>query len=122
MAKQELYYKVNVEGTKAVIAASLAHGVKYLVYTSSAGLVFDGQDAIDVDERLPPPDKAMDAYNNTKGIAEKLVIEANGKQGLKTVSLRPAGIFGYSRLGCIHDMKLISRLQPRGPSDHCSIR
>ena len=94
LAQQDIYHKVNVDGTKAVITACLAHGVKYLVYTSSAGLVFDGQDVFDVDERLPPPETAMDAYNQTKGIAEKMVIEANGKEGLKTVALRPSGIFG----------------------------
>jgi sterol-4alpha-carboxylate 3-dehydrogenase (decarboxylating) len=121
-AQQDLYYKVNVEGTKTVIAASLAHGVKYLIYTSSAGLVFDGRDVIDADERLPSPEKAMDAYNDTKGIAEKMVIEANGKEGLKTVALRPSGIFGYSYFCCIHDMKLISGSQPRGPSSNCSAR
>jgi len=89
-----VYQKVNVEGTKTVISVCLAHGVKKLVYTSSAGLVFDGEDLIDADERLPPPEKPMDAYNATKAIAEQLVIEANGKEGLKTVSLRPSGIFG----------------------------
>ena len=85
-----------MEGTKTIVAASLAFSVKYLVYTSSAGLVFDGGDAIDVDERLPPPEKPLDAYNHTKGIAEKLVIEANGKEGMKTVALRPSGIFGLA--------------------------
>ena len=92
--QQNVYHKVNVEGTKTVIAASLANGVKKLVYTSSAGLVFSGEDIIDIDERLPSPEKPMDAYNETKAIAERLVIEANGQEGLKTVSLRPSGIFG----------------------------
>lgn len=85
-----------MEGTKTVLAAALAFDVKCFVYTSSAGLVFDGQDAIDVDERLPPPEKPIDAYNHTKGIAEKLVIEANGKEGMKTVAIRPSGIFGLA--------------------------
>lgn len=37
----------------------------------------------------------MDAYNESKQKAEEAVIEANGKGGLLTVALRPAGIFGY---------------------------
>ncbi|KAF8513002.1 C-3 sterol dehydrogenase [Hysterangium stoloniferum] len=94
LAAQGVYEKVNVEGTKTIISAAMANGVKYLVYTSSAGLLFDGSDLHDVDERLLPPDVAMDAYNGTKAIAEKLVIEANGIRGLKTVAIRPSGIFG----------------------------
>ncbi len=52
------------------------------------------EDLIDVDERLEVPSKALDAYNLTKAQAEKLVLEANGKDGLLTCALRPAGIFG----------------------------
>ena len=65
-----------------------------LVYPSSAGVVFDGHDIIDGDERLPYPEKPMDAYNDSKARAEQIVLEANGKGGLLTVALRPAGIFG----------------------------
>ena len=85
---------MNVEGTKAVIAAAVAHHIKKLVFTSSAGVVFNGQDIIDVDERLPFPETPLDAYNESKSKAEELVLEANGKDGLQTVALRPAGIFG----------------------------
>uniref|UniRef100_A0A0W0EV51 3-beta hydroxysteroid dehydrogenase/isomerase domain-containing protein n=1 Tax=Moniliophthora roreri TaxID=221103 RepID=A0A0W0EV51_MONRR len=90
-----LYWKVNVDGTKAVIAAAVECAVKKLVFTSSAGVVFAGSDLIDVDERLPPPERPMDAYNESKAKAEEAVIAANGKNGLLTVALRPAGIFGH---------------------------
>ncbi|CAL1713068.1 unnamed protein product [Somion occarium] len=89
-----LYWKVNVDGTRAVISAAQAVGVRKLVYTSSAGVVFNGQDLINVDERVPYPAKAMDAYNESKAKAEAMVLEANGVKGLLTVALRPAGIFG----------------------------
>ncbi|KAF5382411.1 hypothetical protein D9615_002970 [Tricholomella constricta] len=89
-----LYFKVNVDGTKAIIAAAVATGVRKLVYTSSAGVVFNGGDLVDIDERLPPPEVPLDSYNDSKAKAEALVLEANGKGGLLTVALRPAGIFG----------------------------
>lgn len=89
-----IYWKVNVEGTKAVIAAAVAHGVSKLVFTSSAGVIFSGNDIIDVDERVEFPEKALDAYNESKAKAEELILAANGKDGLLTVALRPAGIFG----------------------------
>lgn len=96
-----LFWKVNVEGTKAIIAAAVANGLKKLVYTSSASVVFNGQDLIDVDERLPPPERPLDAYNESKAKAEELVLAANGKGGLYTVALRPAGIFGFVPSFCI---------------------
>ena len=89
-----LYWKVNVDGTQAVINAAVANGAPKLVYTSSAGVVFDGTDLIDVDERIPGPEKSMDPYNESKAKAEEIVLAANGKGGLYTVALRPAGIFG----------------------------
>jgi sterol-4alpha-carboxylate 3-dehydrogenase (decarboxylating) len=82
-----------------VIAAAVATGVRKLVFTSSAGVVFNGEDLIDVDERLPPPEKPLDAYNESKAKAEEAVLAANGKGGLLTVALRPAGIFGCVNVG-----------------------
>jgi len=89
-----VYWKVNVDGTNAVIAAAVELGIRKLVFTSSAGVVFNGTDLIDVDERLPYPEKPFDAYNESKAKAEQAVLEANGKGGLLTIALRPAGIFG----------------------------
>lgn len=83
-----------MDGSKSVIAACVANGIKKLIYTSSAGVVFNGGDLIDVDERLLPPEDALDAYNASKAKAEEIILAANGKGGLHTVALRPAGIFG----------------------------
>lgn len=59
--------KVNVQGTQNVIDACLACGVKKLVYTSTSGVVFDGQNLTNVDERLPVVDADNhDAYMVTK--------------------------------------------------------
>ena len=111
-----LFWKVNVDGTKAVIKASEELGVRKLVYTSSAGVAFNGSDVINADERRAPPLPPMDVYNETKTKAEELVIQANGEKGLLTVALRPAGIFGYENsavfLGSAH---LRHHVQTRGP-------
>ncbi|KAJ6508876.1 C-3 sterol dehydrogenase [Mycena sanguinolenta] len=90
----DLYFRVNVGGTKAIIAAAQEVGVRKLVYTSSAGVIWTGESLIHVDERTPIPEKHNDAYTESKAQAEKAVIAANGKNGLLTVALRPAGIFG----------------------------
>lgn len=94
LKNSSLYYKVNEEGTRTVIAAAMAAGVRKLVFTSSAGVIFNGTDIVDIDERYPFPKEPLDAYNDSKAKAEALVLAANGQGGLLTVALRPAGIFG----------------------------
>lgn len=92
----EVYEKVNVEGTRTLLSAAKATGVRKFVYTSSAGVIFTGDDLVYVDESLPYPLVPMDAYNDTKARAEKEVLAANQPEesGFKTCALRPAGIFG----------------------------
>ncbi|EIW71316.1 hypothetical protein TREMEDRAFT_67694 [Tremella mesenterica DSM 1558] len=90
----QVYELVNVIGTRNVIDASIEHGVKKLVYTSSAGVIYNGiHDITSADERLDFPIKPLDAYNHTKVQAEKMVLSANSKE-FKTCAIRPAGLFG----------------------------
>ncbi|QPG73526.1 erg26, C-3 sterol dehydrogenase [Brettanomyces nanus] len=92
---REIYEKVNIQGTRNLIACAKASHVNYLVYTSSAGVIFNGQDLHNADESWPIPEVPMDAYNETKALAEEMVLKANSPtENFYTVSLRPAGIFG----------------------------
>ena len=94
-----LMESVNVDGTRHVIESCWKYGVKALVYTSSASVVFDGKDLVMVNEDVPYASKPLDFYTVTKIEGEKLVLAANGKHGLLTCSLRPSGIFGeYDQL------------------------
>ncbi|KAI8913533.1 3-beta hydroxysteroid dehydrogenase/isomerase family-domain-containing protein [Gorgonomyces haynaldii] len=88
-----VYFKVNVEGTHNIIAACKRNNVQKLVFTSSCGVIYNGQDLINADETTPYCKVHMDAYNETKAIAEEAVLKANG-DGLYTCSIRPSGIFG----------------------------
>ncbi|GJN31731.1 hypothetical protein PR202_gb20166 [Eleusine coracana subsp. coracana] len=91
----QLHYSVNVEGTKNVIDACIRCKVKRLIYTSSPSVVFDGVHGIfNADESIPYPDKFNDSYSETKADAEKLVMRANGREGLLTCCIRPSSIFG----------------------------
>ncbi|KAI6140031.1 hypothetical protein BKA82DRAFT_3960177, partial [Pisolithus tinctorius] len=45
-----VYFRGYVEGTQAVIEAAIAAGVHKLVYMSSAGVVLDSTDVVNVDE------------------------------------------------------------------------
>ena len=87
------FYATNVTGTENVIAACQKHGVRKLVYTSTPSVVHAGGDIENGNESLPYP-KHFDAYYpETKAIAEKAVLAANGPD-LATVALRPHLIFG----------------------------
>ncbi|EIW79981.1 hypothetical protein CONPUDRAFT_126428 [Coniophora puteana RWD-64-598 SS2] len=86
--------QVNVSGTRNVVNACASRGVKKMVYTSTASVVFSGKDQHNVNETAPYGNPHVDDYNETKADAEKFVIESNGKNGLYTTSLRPAGMFG----------------------------
>ncbi|KTW26571.1 sterol-4-alpha-carboxylate 3-dehydrogenase (decarboxylating) [Pneumocystis jirovecii RU7] len=92
--EKKTYERVNIEGTKNLIHAAVLENVKAIIYTSSAGVVFNGNDLINVDETIAIPKGTMEAYNETKAEAERLILEANGKNGMMTVAIRPSGIFG----------------------------
>ncbi|MBI4389393.1 MAG: NAD-dependent epimerase/dehydratase family protein [Nitrospinae bacterium] len=88
------FFGVNVDGTRNVIDGCLRAAVKKLVFTSSPSVVYDNRDMENVDESVPYPRSYLCDYPRTKAIAERMVAEANGKDGLRTVSLRPHLIWG----------------------------
>lgn len=90
----ELTYRVNVDGTRHVVAAALAAGVPRLVHTSSqAALGFD-EDATPVDESHPfniAPQ--VYPYGHSKFLAEQVVRDAV-QQGLHAVIVNPSVVIG----------------------------
>jgi nucleoside-diphosphate-sugar epimerase len=84
------YYDVNVNGTRKVLEAALAAGVRKVICCSTCGVHGNidhppgGEDA---------PIQPADYYQRTKYEAEPVVQEFFAR-GLKTVILRPAAIYG----------------------------
>jgi dihydroflavonol-4-reductase len=90
----ERVYRVNVEGTRNVLAAASAAGVERLVYTSSIGAL-----------GVPPPGQFLDEssifnlpphrfpYGHSKHLAEQAVREAIAR-GLDAVIVNPTGVMG----------------------------
>jgi 2-alkyl-3-oxoalkanoate reductase len=87
------YYQANVVATKNVLEACKKNNIKYLVYTSTPSVVFDGTNEDGINESVPFVKEYFNAYQKTKAEAEQLVIKANNEE-LKTVSLRPHLIWG----------------------------
>ena len=84
----EAGYRVNVEGTRNVLAAAQAAGVERFICISSVA-VYGVNDAPLVDESMPTPPVGQ-AYSDSKITAETLVRDA----GLPYVIIRPASTYG----------------------------
>lgn len=106
---QDIYHKVNVVGTQTLLTVARRTAVKALVYTSSAGVVFNGQDVYNANESWPYPRVHMDGYNETKATAERAVMQADSSE-LRTVCLRPAGIFGPGDRQLVPGLRTAARL------------
>ena len=87
-AEQQAIERVNVEGTRNVLAACSRRGVRRLVHTSTAGTCgpVAGRDATEDD--APPPWELAVPYKRTKLAAERLVLAA-AREGLDAVVVNP---------------------------------
>lgn len=104
------FFAINVNGTDNVLQACKEKGVSRFIYTSSPSVIYDGEDIENGDETLPYPLKYNCPYSATKALAEQLVLEENGEEGLLTASLRPHLIWGP------RDTNLIPRLLQKAKS------
>jgi nucleoside-diphosphate-sugar epimerase len=84
----EAGYRVNVEGTRNVLAAAQAAGVERFIYISSVA-AYGVNSAPLVDESMPTPPVGQ-AYSDSKIAAEALVRGS----GLPYVIIRPASTYG----------------------------
>ena len=71
------YYRTNTLGTLNIIAACRQFGVQKLVYTSTPSVVHSGGHIEGADVRST--DSLYDPLSMTKALAERAVLEANGR-------------------------------------------
>ncbi len=96
---RDMVMHINVSGTAQLLKAATDNGVKRFVYTSSNNVSFD-HEIVMGDESIPTATRPLDLYTETKAMAEKLVLQADsGKTGMRTVAVRPGGIWGGSEGG-----------------------
>ena len=87
------FERLNVRGTRNVVDACRAAGVRRLVHVGTEAALMAGQPLINVDEDAPlRPDSAA-LYSSSKAKAEQLVRASNG-DGLETVVVRPRFVWG----------------------------
>ena len=96
-----LYYDVNVEGSKNVIRAASEHGIRRLVFTSTAAVY--GLDKGEVDESMEP--EPFNDYGASKLQAEKVFQKWAAKSPeRRLVILRPTVIFGENNRGNVYNL------------------
>ena len=86
--QKELYRKLNVEATEALVKACRSEGVGHLLYCSSTEAIGPVQGIGDEESELRP----QYDYGRSKVEAERLVRERSGPMGWTV--LRPSGIYG----------------------------
>lgn len=101
------YVAANVTATEKLLGAAEQAGVERFVYTSSPSVTFHGHDEEGVSEAdCSYPERHDFYYSETKAIAERRVLAANGPK-MATTALRPHLIYGPG------DPHLIPRLLSR---------
>ncbi len=105
--KRADFFDTNLKGTRNVIAACHENEIPKLVYTSTPSVVFTATDIEGANEDLPYATRFLAAYPESKTLAEKEVLAANGTGGLLTMALRPHLIWG------VGDPHLLPRVMDR---------
>jgi len=88
----QLYYEINVKGTKNVMEAALTSGVKKLVITSTAA-VFGPSSNGEVNEKSRRETECFTEYEKTKEKADLLALNYL-KKGLEVVLVHPTRVYG----------------------------
>jgi len=92
----KLTHSVNVEGTLALLKASLDRGIKRFVFASSSG-IYGEQTQLPISEDAPP--KPLSPYGSSKLVAEQNCRKFYELEGLETVCLRHFNVYGPRQTG-----------------------
>jgi nucleoside-diphosphate-sugar epimerase len=87
------FERVNVQGTRNVVDACRAGGVRRLVHVGTEAALMVGQPLVNVDEAAELRPDSPVLYSASKAKAEQIVRGANGS-GLETVVVRPRFVWG----------------------------
>jgi len=98
------FARVNVGGTRNVLAAARAAGVGRLVFVSSPSVAHAGRPLVGAGADPADPSTARGDYARSKAIAEGLVLEA---QDVATVAIRPHLVWGPG------DTQFVARIAER---------
>ena len=100
------FVAVNVEGTRALLAAARGAGARRFVFVSSPSVAHTGRPIVGEGTEPAQPERARGAYARTKATAELAALAAD-RPGFAVVAVRPHVVWGPG------DPQLVSRVQER---------
>ena len=96
-ADERSFMETNVNGTRNLLSTAASTGtVKAFVFTSSSS-VMKGTSFVNTKEDAPVIEettRGVNFYSKSKAVADRLVLNANVRTGMRTVSLRIASVYG----------------------------
>jgi len=97
----DAHWRVNFEGTRNLLQAAGAAGVKRFIFLSSVKAMAEpGDECVDEDW----PGEPVTPYGKAKRVAEDAVLEAGAKYGMHVVNLRLAMVYGRGGRGNLERM------------------
>ncbi|MBA3032730.1 MAG: NAD-dependent epimerase/dehydratase family protein [Gammaproteobacteria bacterium] len=97
----DAHWRINFEGTRNLLAAAGAAGVRCFVFLSSVKAMAEpGDECVDEDW----PGEPATPYGRAKRAAEDAVLEAGAKIGMHVVNLRLAMVYGRGGRGNLERM------------------
>ncbi len=100
------FARVNVEGTRSLLAAARAAGVGRFVFVSSPSVAHTGSSLVGADAGPAEPSRARGDYARTKAAAELLALDADAPD-FAVVAVRPHLVWGPG------DTQLVGRIVER---------
>jgi dihydroflavonol-4-reductase len=88
--------RVNVEGTRAVVAAGASAGVARIIYTSSAAAIGHPSGVVG-DEGTPHRGSYLSRYERSKHLAEQMALAESARLGIPLVAVCPSSVQGPGR-------------------------
>jgi nucleoside-diphosphate-sugar epimerase len=88
-----VFDRVNARGSETVVRAAREAGVRRVVHTSTID-VFEADAGGRIDESRVSAKPKNTAYERSKQMAEKLVLEARAEGGIEVVMVNPSAVYG----------------------------
>ncbi len=85
--------RINEDGTRAVLDAARAAGIRKVIHLSTESVLATGRPLVDIDETMPLPAHPAAGYSRTKAAAERIAL-AESAPGFPVVILRPRFVWG----------------------------
>jgi nucleoside-diphosphate-sugar epimerase len=90
----EEFQRDNVDGTRNVVEACAAAGVRRFVHVSTEAVLIAGEPLVHVDETARLRTDSMAPYSRSKALAEQVVNGAGSGDGFEPVIVRPRFVWG----------------------------